>query len=114
MVVPVISRVSGIRATSRMMKGVARKALIRVPSTRLRVGAAKMAPRPVVTSTTARAMPANQTMAADTLTMVRVSRKAFHSALSMKSDIAQHLRPGEQPGLGQEACQPPLRRRGRH
>src|SRR5450830_914829 len=91
MVVPVTQRVKGIRATSRMMKGVARKPFTRLPSTRFSRGEASRAPGADSTRNTASGRPSNSARPADRPTMVRVSTRPCSRRSITTSEMAFNI-----------------------
>ena len=92
-VVPTRSRVIGRSATSRMMKGVARKPFTIAASARCRVGARIRPPGDARTRNKASGMPSATAMATDAPTMASVSRKAAQSRSTICGDITEYPRP---------------------
>ena len=72
---PTMSRVNGMIATSRMMNGTERRALITVPRTALKPGIGRKDLRSVTKSRMPRGMPARAPMPPEMATMMIVSRK---------------------------------------
>src|SRR3546814_16589854 len=94
MEVPATSRVKGMSATSRMMKGNERKPFTTAPISRLREGAGTSPPRPVTTSSTPRGRPSSRVARLAAPTMARVSTvESMKSSMSW-GDMAENLHVG--------------------
>src|SRR4051794_19368736 len=90
--VPATSRVNGMMATTRMMKGVDRVALTMMPSTRLTTGAANSSPFRLVARKTPSGRPKAVPISAASPTMYRLSPVAWTIRLMSSGDIAETLR----------------------
>ena len=90
--VPATSRVNGMMATTRMMKGVDRVALTTMPSTRLTIGAANSSPFRLVARKTPSGRPKAVPISAASPTMYRLSPVAWTIRLMSSGDIAETLR----------------------
>src|SRR3546814_20612449 len=88
---PATSRVNGISATSRMMKGVERKAFTTAPVTRLSDGAGTSPPRSVTTSSTPRGSPSRSVARLDAPTMATVSSVELTKRSMSWGDMAEDL-----------------------
>src|SRR5450830_518404 len=91
-VVPTRKRVTGSRATSKMMKGTARNTLIVIDSALLKRGRGYRLLAAVTVNTTASSRPVTMAITADTLTMSKVSRKAWTYLSISGVDITQDLK----------------------
>ena len=89
MVAPTTSRVKGNSATSRMMKGVARKPLMSAPSTRCTRGDSSVLPGAGSTRISASGMPASAAISADADTIVNVSSRPCQMRSIVSGDIAE-------------------------
>src|SRR5580658_1471240 len=91
MVVPTISLVNGMSATSRMMKGIERKALISAARTRLTAGRGQIPPVSVITSKRPSGKPKSSDKRPDTPTMTAVSPSADANSSKSSIDVSQHF-----------------------
>ena len=89
--VPTTRRVKGMIATSRMMKGTERSALITVPSTALKAGIGTKDLRSVMKRTTPRGTPRSAPTPPEMATIARVSRSDCQMMTSMSEDIVEFL-----------------------
>src|SRR3546814_8201376 len=94
MEVPATSRVKGMSATSRMMKGNERKPFTTAPVTRLRESAGTSPPRSVTTSSTPRGRPSSRVARLAAPTMVRVSTAESMKSSMSRGDMAENLHVG--------------------
>src|SRR3954469_2470044 len=92
--VPTISRVSGISATSRIMKGTDRNALTTAPSVRFTQRFSAIPPRSVATSARPSGSPATNEMRPDATVISTVSHSERKSRSINTGDIAKHLDAG--------------------
>src|SRR5690606_25502366 len=100
--VPVRSRVKGMIATTRMMKGVERAALTMSPTARLSAGAGKSSPLPLVARKMPIGRPISEPRRPEAATICSVWSSDFHKrSISISGDIAEHLR--GKAGFGIEA-----------
>ena len=91
MEVPATSRVKGMMATIRMMKGTERTALMTAERTRLRGRHSNIWCFAVVRRSTPKGMPMMVAASMETATMRRVSPSALTSSAIRSADIADHL-----------------------
>src|SRR6218665_1054617 len=89
--VPTMRRVTGMSATSRMMKGTERKPLMTAPSKRLSQRFSAMPPRPLATSASPSGRPKTSEMMPEAAVITMVSQSERKRSSSMIGDMAEDL-----------------------